>query len=315
MNAGVVFVLLFVAATALRDVYFGWVFQGYRFFDVILPAFAISTVFFLVLVLVRMPGQFRLIRAAWKEAVLANIGSAAAWLSYFYALKLLEPSVVNTIHTGIGPITLAWLGVLGLHISSRARVRPIEHAAHFGILMSLAALSAVVLFGVSGIGGGVTAANILGLFLALFSGVVIALTTDVTKRMHERGVTPSGVLAVRFIGIVVIAAIVAASGTGEGQSLTDMGALAQVSAAGVCLIVVPLYLLQAGIARISAISTWVLLALGPSLVFAAQFMDGRIDYSPFTLACIALYTACAILASLVRRYETTRPAVAPSTAS
>ena len=47
-------------------------------------------------------------------------------------------------------------------------------------------------------------------------------------------------------------------------------------------------------------TTWVIMALGPCLVFALQALDGRIVASPYTLACILAYSALVIAANMVR---------------
>ena len=72
-------------------------------------------------------------------------------------------------------------------------------------------------------------------------------------------------------------------------------------------------MLQIGLSMTSAVSTWVLMALGPILVFAAQSLDGRIAYSPYTLGCIVLYSVFVILGVLSRKYE--RAAIAARVAS
>lgn len=303
MNVGVALVLLFVAASALRDVFFGGVFQKYRFFEVVLVSFSLATAIFSAVVVWRMPQQVAALRRAWREGVMANLGTAAAWLSYFYALKLLEPAVVNTIHTGTGSVALIGLGAVGVHMSRPARVTPAERRLSFGVFLSLLSLSVVVLLDLSGLPSRTTGQNLIGLMLAFASGVFIALSSDLTKRMNDKGVTPEAVLAVRFIAILAVAAIAVLSGGGGGASLSDIGSLARIALAALALIVLPLYALQIGLARTSAVSVWVILAIGPCLVFAAQFLDGRLRFAPLTLTCISFYSLFAILAVLARRFE------------
>lgn len=303
MNWGVVLVLSFVAAGALRDVFFAGVFQQFRFFDVVLVSFSLATAIFLAVVIVRMPDQLRALRRVWREGLMANLGTAAAWLSYFHALKMLEPSVVNTIHAGIGSVTLVGLGAMGIHVSRPARVTGIERLFSFGVFLSLLAISAVVVLGLSGLPNRALPQNLFGLLLAFASGVFIAVSSDVTKRMNDRGVTPEGVLAVRFVALILVAAIAAVFGGGDGAPLTDWSSFGRIAVASLLLIVLPLYLFQVGLVRTSAVSAWIIMALGPCLVFAAQFLDGRILYSPYSLGCIALYATFAILANLARRFE------------
>lgn len=305
MNLGVLLILVFVTAGAARDVFFGGVFQQFRFFEVVLVAFGMATAVFLVALVLFHRHQLAAIAGAWREAVATNLGTAAAWLSFFFALKLLEPAVVQTLHFGMGSVTLVLMGALGLHIARPARIRPIEAMVQVLILATLAALAAVVMLDLSGLPDRPTANNALGIALALASGVFISLSTDVTKRMNERGVSPEGVLAVRFIGIILVAGIAVAISpdNGEAARLGDWRAVTGLAAAAMVLVVLPLYALQLGLARTSSVSAWVLMALGPCMVFAIQGLDDRLDYSPYTLGCIVAFSGLAIASNLVREFE------------
>lgn len=303
MNSAITLVLVFVFASALRDVYLGEIFQRLEFFAVVLTAFSLTTVIFMGFLLARQRAQFAAMRAAWREVVVTNLGTAMAWLSYFFALKLLEPAVVNMLHIGIGPIALITLNLAGIHISGPAVVRKSELVVQVGILLSLAALSAIVLLQLSGLSDRSPSQNLAGIVLALASGVFIALTTDVTKRLNGKGVSAEGVLAVRFLGIVLVAALMVGFG-GGGNSAIDFEALWPVAAASLVFMVLPLYALQLGVARTSTISVWVVISLSPVCIFAAQFFDGRLTQSPFTLACIIAYSALALGSNLLRKFET-----------
>ncbi len=303
MNSAVALVLVFVFASALRDVYFGEIFQRLDFFAVVLTAFFLTTVIFLVLVIIVKRSQFQAMKAAWREVAVTNIGTAMAWLSYFFALKLLEPAVVNMLHIGIGPVLLVALNRAGLHISAKADVTKSELMIQAAILLSLMALAGIVLAELSGLGGRTMGENAAGLALALASGIFISLATDVTKRLHNKGVSAEGVLAVRFIAIVLVAAIVVIFGGGDKPPL-PFDTLWPVAAASLLLMVLPLYALQLGVARTSTISVWIVISLSPVCIFAAQYLDDRLTQSPFTLACIIVYSVLALGSNMLRKFET-----------
>jgi drug/metabolite transporter (DMT)-like permease len=307
-NLGAILVFLFVVAGAARDVFFGEVFQRYRFFDIVVLGFGLATVLFVIVVALTAPQQFAVLLRNWRTALLANLGTACAWLSYFFALKVLEPAAVQTIHAGTGAVTLVGLSALGLHISRPVAVRGAEKILHLGVFLVLLTLAGVVLAGLSGVRGQTLADTVPGLVLAFASGVFISLTSDVTKRMHEHGVSAEAVLAVRFIVMVCIAGTASwleiGSGRAESLALADGETLVRIAGAALALIVVPLYVLQLGLVRTSAVTTWVVMALGPCLVFALQALannfGGRIITSPYTLACILAYSALVVVANLVR---------------
>src|SRR5438874_13447252 len=89
---GPALVLLFCLSQALRDVYFGHVFQGVDFFAVILLAFLLSTVIFTAVALLRSPAAFRKLRGHGRTVLAMNISTALAWSCYFFALTHIEPS-------------------------------------------------------------------------------------------------------------------------------------------------------------------------------------------------------------------------------
>lgn len=35
-----------------------------------------------------------------------NLSTAAAWIAYFFGLTHLEPAIVNTLYTGVGPLRI-----------------------------------------------------------------------------------------------------------------------------------------------------------------------------------------------------------------
>jgi hypothetical protein len=303
-NFGAWLVLLFVVAGAARDVFFGEIFQRHRFFEIVLIGFGLATVLFLIVVTLKAPGQYAVLARNWRTALLANLGTACAWMSYFFALKMLEPAAVNTIHAGMGAVTLVGLSAFGLHISRPVAVRGLEKILHLGVFAVLLTLAVVVLADLSGVRERPLSDTALGLALAFASGVFISLTSDVTKRMHEHGVSAEAVLAVRFILMVGVAATMswleAGSGHIDSLAIADLETLTTIAGAALALIVLPLYVLQLGLVRTSAVTTWVIMALGPCLVFVLQALDGRIVTSPYTLACIVAYSALVIAANVVR---------------
>ena len=79
MNAGVFLILVFVAAGAARDVFFGAIFQAHRFFDVVLVAFGLATLVFALVVAATQRGQLRMLIGAWRELIAASRGSRTQW--------------------------------------------------------------------------------------------------------------------------------------------------------------------------------------------------------------------------------------------
>src|SRR5262245_37616829 len=129
---GPALVLVFTLSQAFRDVYFGTVFQRVNFFAVIFIAFALSTLIFGVVAAIRAPGDFRKLRGQGGAIVAVNLFTAAAWSSFFFALNYLDPSIVNTIHSAMGPLVVVVLGAFGVALAQRPATNGVERASYVG---------------------------------------------------------------------------------------------------------------------------------------------------------------------------------------
>jgi hypothetical protein len=76
-----------------------------------------------------------------------------------------------------------------------------------------------------------------------------------------------------------------------------------VAIVAVLLIVLPLYLNQRGLALASPMTVRIVHAAGPVLVFAIQFLEGRLPASPWSLAVIVGYSASAVLSATARQWR------------
>jgi drug/metabolite transporter (DMT)-like permease len=303
-------VLLFAVSQAFRDVYFAHVFQGIGFFTVILIAFTISALVFCIVTLVRDPAGFNGLRRQLPDLMWMNIATALAWTCYFFSLKHLQPSIVNTLHSGVGPLTVIALAALGIHIAKPSRVKPAEYLCYAGLAASLAFLWWVVLAGHSGLAAENIRLSLAALALLIVSGASITISLLLSKRMNERGIGADAISAGRYILIIAIALVVELTTHGT-SAIASLEQLQVLIVATTILIVLPLYSLQLGIARTAPLTAHVIRSLGPVLVFALELVDGRIGYSPLTLAGIALYSVFSIAGNLVRGWSDAPAVSAP----
>jgi drug/metabolite transporter (DMT)-like permease len=301
-HIGPFLVLAFCLSQGLRDVYFGHVFQRVDFFAVILVAFSISTLGFGAITAIRTPAELGKLRGQLRTVLVINLTTALAWSCYFFALTHLEPSIVNTVHSGIGPLTVIALAACGARIAQPRAMRRGERFAHAGIALSLVALGAVVLSGHSGLRGTSPAASLAALLLVAVSGASITVSLLYCKRLHDAGVSAEAVTTVRYLALILLAAGVVA-GYGGMAGIGGVAELATVSLAATALIVLPLFALQVGIARTAPLSAHVIRSLGPVCVFVLQQLDGRLAYSTPTLVCIAAYSACAIACNIAHGWH------------
>jgi drug/metabolite transporter (DMT)-like permease len=300
--AGPLFVLIFTLSQAFRDVYFGSAFQHYDFFAILLLAFALSTAIFGAVALIRAPGEFRKLRGQMGIVVAANITTAIAWSSFFFALTYIDPAIVNTIHSAMGPLTVVALGACGLSLAKPDRIGRIEYAGYAGIAISVAALCWVVIGGYSDLPTTNFAASVVGLALLGVSGGSIAISLLYCKRLQDRGIGADTVTAVRYVVLIVFAGA-AVLWDGKFGGIETQRQLAMLSITTTALITLPLYAYQLGIGRTTPLTAQVMRALGPVFVFALEQFDGRIHYSLPTLVCILAYSASVIVTNFAHGWR------------
>ncbi|MEM6429611.1 MAG: hypothetical protein AAF708_10255 [Deinococcota bacterium] len=295
VSLGVVFAGLFALSVAFRDVYFGNVFQTLSFFGVVVLAFSVCTVGFNVIVISTDRAQYAQMFICWQDVVAVNVFTASAWLAYFFALTHLEPSIVNTLFSGIAPLTLIVLASSGIYRRAVTRTTRLEQLAQLGVLLSLLFLAAVTLRGLAGFSTASTTMQVLGLVLALFSGVSITVAGLYSKRLHDAGLSAESVVAVRFILLILVS--VGALGLRADASLIrlPMTTLITLSLAATILIVLPIYLGQWALVLTSVMTYTVVSALQPALLFILQLGDPRISYSGYSLAGISAYSLMVLL--------------------
>jgi hypothetical protein len=295
-------VLVFVVSQAVRDVYFAAAFQGIDFFLVIVLAFTISAVGFGAVTLIREPGAFAKMRREPAALVWMNVTTAIAWISYFFSLKYLQPSIANTLHSGTGPLTVIALASFAIHIARPSPIRSAEYVCHAGLAASLAFLWWIALAGHSGLKLDNPSFGLAVLALPIVSGAAITISLLYCKRLNERGIGSDAVTAGRYPLIILIALAVVVLGD-RPTGIGDTREFITLSIVTSVLIVLPLYALQMGIARTSPLTTHVMRSLGPVLVFAAELVDGRIAYSGLTMFGIGLYSFFAVAGNLAHGWK------------
>ncbi len=299
--------LAFAALAAVRDVYLGGLFQQVDPLLVALTAFGLCSLAFLPLALVRDPGGLAALGRCPASFLWINATTAVAWLSFFFALKTIEPALVQILFYGIGPLSVRWVDGL-VPGAIRTTLSRSERGLHLGLLASLVLAAAVALGGLSGLGPQPAGVSAAGIALAVGGGVSISISTLLSRALNDTGLRPATVLALRFPGAIVLAAAFAAASPAPLLAGVTPGVLAGVALASFVLIVLPNYVNQVGVALASPVTVRAVLALGPVLVFALQLLEGRLSPSTATLAACVLYAGFAVAAAIARRRAIGAPA-------
>ena len=226
-----------------------------------------------------------------------NLTTAGAWISYFFALKFLEPSIVNTLFAGIGPFVILAMRAIGQPIAQSNPSSTVQKFLQAGVIGSLIALIWIVATGRSGFQSPDPLAAIGSAGLALLAGALITISHLYGKRLDRTGATPDALVGTRFVGILVMASVVIGV-EGPGEIVPPAMDLLRLAGAAALLIVAPVFFNQIGMAKLSPLSARIITAVGPALVFLLQQADDRIAWSTETLVAIVAYSGLVTAANL-----------------
>ena len=295
----------------MRDVYLSGVFRHVSPLHVAVIAFSLATVCFLAVTSLRHREDLARAIRRWPDLLGINATSAVAWIGYFYALGLLEPSLVQVLWAGIGPMSVTAISKIAPALGDAPVLGRAERLLQRGILASLALTAAVAVAGLSGAGPTPPLPAALGVVVTLASGAAISVNAVLCKRLNDADVGPTTLVGLRFVGVVIAATALAAA---FPAPVPPPGAVAELAIASFLLIVLPVYVNQIGISLATPITVRVVMALGPVAVFLLQLAAGRFALSPWSLACALLYSTLAVAAAVARRVSI-RAAPLPSSFS
>jgi len=297
-KAGVALLLSFVASQAIRDVFLRHLFGNLGLFEVALVAFGTAAIVFGLGLALLGRQQIKLLMSAWREVIAVNVTTLVAWLSYFGALRLVEPAAVNLAFSGIAPVAVAMLGMLGLSSATGARAGGFERLLHWSLFGTIVLLATVVATGRSGSAHLDPITGLAGVALAAFAGFVITAESIIAKRMNEMGIAALSIVGVRFSLVTALAAVVVAR-TPEAHAGVSGGSLAQLCIEFLAVLVGPIYLAQAGLRLTTPLLSSVILAIGPITTLLVQTMVGAVVLSPGMLVTTALYAIVSFMAAVI----------------
>lgn len=287
-NFGRAMIVLAVLLQAIGKVLFGtWLTALPSHFFVFI-SFTLTAVFFLVM------SRQGAGEKAWGPIVLLNASTALTFLTFFYALKLIEPAIVGAVEIGIGPV-LAVIITLVLTGERPSVLRTVVCAGVLGGCVILA-LAAVKGSGFASFGQNAW----LGLVASVAAGIGAVLITMASKALLNCGWKFGAVLAHRFYLIIPIS-LVMTLGTGlpviEWSGLL-IAALLTVTVVGV---LAPLYLLQVGIGRCDAYTVMVTMAALPVLTFIIEGFSPLYSWSWLTAAGVGVVTLFLLVDVMAKR--------------
>lgn len=222
-----------------------------------------------------------------------NLTTALTWIALLYALKFLEPAVVNAVSLAVGPAITMIAGPL---LRRGSAVLTAEAGVAIAVLAVIAVLCWGSADGLTSVGHIGLSRGLTGFGLTFVSGLGSAGTFIYAKRLSEAGVRPTAVLSSRFWLTAAASWVLAAA--------SQLPRLAQSLLPGLVVAVIgvaaPACLLQFGVRYTEPITVSLLDNVAPVLTYLLQLLDGRLRPSAFSLAGILAVT-CLIAGGVVAR--------------
>ncbi|MEU0156102.1 DMT family transporter [Micromonospora fulviviridis] len=300
---GVVPLLAFAALTAAMDVYGGNRLQHVTPESLAAVSFTFTAIFFIGIDVLRSGGaSFRLLRHNRHDVVAINVTTAITWLATFYALRNLEPAVVNVVGLALAPVFTVLAGPL---LRRNSTVIGMEVAVALGICGFLGVLVWGTFAGQTGIGEIGTGKATWGIVFSVVCAIGSSANIIYMKRLSDGGHSPQAVLAIRFLLMIVIGWLMTAvSGRDDIVDAVVPGLVVAIIGIGL-----PIYVLQIGIRHTEPITTSLLVSLSPLFAYLMQFLDGRLRPSTLTIVGILGIVTLAAVGTYSRNSHDRRTAL------
>ena len=281
---GVAALLLSAIITAVSQVFYANKVQSVHPFLFTGISFFITALFFQALTMKQT------VQPNWQQArdplIKLNIASAVTFLSFYFALKYVEPAIVSSLEMAVAP-----LFIIILLLCQQQKISFSKWLIALGTLLACIVLVVGVVNGESGVTEMFTSQMLVGLIASVICGIGAVYCSEYSKQLSGIGWTSSMILSKRYIAIIVISFCI----TYEQlyyYFLENITWILIVTIAGVLL---PNYLLQKGIQYTNTFLVMMSLSFIPVFTFVFQLFDTRLQFSIITLIGVSMLFVCGLL--------------------
>ncbi len=306
-NVGLLSLFLYNVLTSAKGVYLGSFLQKVHPFLVLAICFTLVTIFFAIynyLVPVKNGVSVRaVVKAHWRQVVLLNLSGLAGWTGFYYALKLIEPAIVTSLTSALGPVVTAIYFSL---IRKERTFSNTEWGIFTGLFLIISYLTVESYLGFSAVQKIPVAQVAIGVFAAVVCGIANVANTVLGKRLNNAGLKSRQVIPLRFFLLILTGACLCP--TAQWEALSQPVVQLSVLVIGIFGIAVPVLLFQIGIEKTNPFTVASVHATIPIFVLAAQLFDDRLNPSAYSIVG-AVALAMLSMASLILNSS---PQAAPS---
>lgn len=276
LTVGFIYLFLYNFLSAAQGVLLSEIFQKKSVFSFLFFNFLLLSLLSWCVFVFKKENDLRLIRLG--DIGLLNIITVISWVSYYLALKYIEPAIEAAIGCAI-PAIVTFVILLFKQPAAqqkREEVFPVIGLATGSLILVITALS-----GKSGKVNGAGILVYLGLIMAFLCGTSVALYSLFSKKLSQRGISANTILCLRFPLLLIIACWF--SPTGEISDIFISNELLVYSLLAISGTILPLYFLQLGIPKLEPLQVSFMMGWLPAFFFINQLLLSGIAFSWLTL--------------------------------
>ena len=295
-NLGLLSLFLYNVLTSAKGVYLGSFLQRVHPFLVLAVCFSMVTVFF-ALYNALFPGNNASVRGVakkhWRSILGLNISALAGWTGFYFALKLIEPAIVTSLTSALGPIITAiyYSGVKRERLFTRT-----EWTIFAGLFLIIAYLTVESYLGYSAVRKIPVDKVAVGILAALICGIANVANTILGKSLNNAGLKSRQVIPLRFFLLIFVGLWLCPSD--QWSAISQPSIQFSLFVIGLLGVAVPVLLFQIGIEKTNPFTVASVHATIPIFVLAAQLFDDRLSLSAYSVVG-AVSLALLSLASLI----------------
>lgn len=295
---GAIFTFLYCLTTSFSLVIVSHYEQNFSPIKLIFYNFFFTTLFFTPFIITHIK-QIKQLIANNKHLVFqANIATAISWISAFFSLKYIEPTIVVAVVFGLQPsVTL----LLMLKNKELGIIKKQDY--YFGLLITLLVI-AVIVYHIFNLNFHLSTQEFysyLGaLLLAVLGGISTTYITFCTKKMYSKGFSSVQTIALRFYLLLIIASFLFYN-SNLSLRITELE-FTEILAISIISVMLPIYFIQKSVQYTNPLNISLITPLLPALTYILQLIYLKISLTKPMLFLIFLLSGTIFISAIVKNW-------------
>ena len=269
---GIILTLSYILIAGTANILIASYLKIYNQFAITLICFTASVLYFLIINIQSLNKIYMICKTHYKDFIKLNIYTSINWLSFYFALSILEPITSITI-----------VHVVGTTLDNKRLISKNKYIYLYVVAVFLLFIHELMQNQMISS----SCQIFLALFLSYVSGYSIFKITLLSKKFNDRGLVAGQVMLIRFF-ILIILCLILVSLIKENSIYLKPVDILYIICIGFLSIILPVYLLQTAYSLSKTNNILLTLSFAPVLIFFLQFFDRNIKFSSLVAMSIAI---------------------------